>query len=159
MKKENENVQWESEYNAIQLLCDKWKCSHTYLGKDMFSRVDGFLHKENELKGIYEVKCRTQGLSWFNDYKSTMISYAKIQIGSDLSRLLKAPFFVIIQTGDKHLITFQITDTEGRIVCPMNVRYQQAEKTPNFEKKATTNAYLTIDDGNGFCKIIKNDIL
>lgn len=156
--KRNLNINWESEVKAIDFLCEKWKCEHTYLGKDMFSRIDGIFTQDGDIKGIYEVKCRTQGLSWFKDYKSAMISYSKLQIGSDVSRLLKVKHFVVIETGDKHLIVFQITDEEGKIVCPMNIRFNEAEKTPNFDKKASTSAYLSLDD-NKYCWVIKKEFI
>jgi hypothetical protein len=154
----NENQSMGREISAIEFLCQKWSCGYTYTGKDMYSRVDGFFTKDNELKGIFEVKCRNQGLSWFQDYKSTMVSYNKIQIGSDLSRLLKVKFFVVIQTSENHLIVFQITDNDGRIICPMNIRFSDAEKTANFDKKATTNAYLNLED-NKYCWIFKKEFL
>lgn len=150
----NRNV--DRELEALEFLSIKWKCHFTYIGNDVMSRVDAFLTRDNELKAILEVKCRLQGLSWFKDYNSCMVSYSKIQIASDLSRLLQKKFFVIIQTGDKHLIVFQITDSMGRIVCPMNIRFSNGEKNNNFEKKEMVNAYLSIE-GNNFCKIIKND--
>jgi hypothetical protein len=162
MKKESvvpaENTLMEREIEALDFVTQKWKCRYAYTGKDMFSRVDGFFLRDNELKGIFEVKCRNQGLSWFVDYKSTMISYAKIQIGSDLSRLMRCKFFVLIQTGDKHVIVFQITDEEGRIVCPMNIRYTNSEKNSNFDKKPTTNAYLSLED-NKYCTIHKKEFI
>jgi hypothetical protein len=150
------NQNYEREKEALDFLSIKWKCHYTYIGKDVMSRVDAFLTRDNELKGIVEVKCRTQGLSWFKEYNSCMVSYAKIQIASDLSRLLQKKFFVVIQTSDRHLIVFQITDRQGRIVCPMNIRFSSGEKNNNFEKKEMVTAYLSID-GNSFCNIIKND--
>jgi len=120
------------------------------------SRVDAFLVRDNDLKAIVEVKCRLQVLNWFKEYNSCMVSYSKIQIASDLSRLLQKKFFVVIQTGDMHLIVFQITDTQGRIVCPMNIRFTNAKKNNKFEKKQMVNAYLSLEN-NSFCKIIKKD--
>ena len=146
----------DREIQAIELLCEKWKCNYAYTGQDMFSRVDGFFLRENDLKGIFEVKCRMQGLSWFQDYKSVQVSYNKIQIGSDLSRLLKCKFFFVIQTCEGHLLVFQITDDEGKIICPMNIRFSDGEKTLNFDKKPTTNAFLMIDD-NKYCSVHRND--
>ena len=97
-----------------------------------------------------------QVLNWFKEYNSCMVSYSKIQIASDLSRLLQKKFFVVIQTGDMHLIVFQITDTQGRIVCPMNIRFTNAKNNNKFEKKEMVNAYLSLEN-NSFCKIIKKD--
>ena len=155
MKKGNDiNPNWEQEKDAVDYLAQRWNCENTYLGKNVFGRIDGMLHRDNELKALYEVKCRTQGYSWFKEYKSTMFSYNRIQIGSELSRLHKVRFFVIIETCDKHLIVFQITNEEGKIVCPMNIRFKDAEKTHTFEKQESVNAYLSMEN-NKYCWIYK----
>jgi hypothetical protein len=152
-----ENLNEDGEIEALDLLSSKWSSEYTYVGRDVMSRVDAFLTRNNELKGIVEVKCRMQVLSWFREYDSCMVSFNKIQIASDLSRLLQKMFFFVIQTGDKHLLVFQITDNMGRIVCPMNIRVSKAQVNKNFEKKETINAYLSIDS-NIYCKIIKNEL-
>lgn len=144
----------ESELSVLKQISKKWDCEYVYVGSDVMSRVDAFLVRDNNLKAILEVKCRKQSYSWFKDYNSCMVSYAKIQIASDLSRLLKVKFFVLIQTGDGALIVFQITDEAGKIICPMNIRFTNGEKNNNFDKKQNTNAYLTIES-NPFCKIIQ----
>jgi len=151
---ENKNI--DGEINALEFLSKFWKCDYVYIGKDVMGRVDAFLVRDNDLKAIVEVKCRLQVLNWFKEYNSCMVSYSKIQIASDLSRLLQKKFFVVIQTGDMHLIVFQITDTQGRIVCPMNIRFTNAKKNNKFEKKQMVNAYLSLEN-NSFCKIIKKD--
>ena len=151
---ENKNI--DGEINALEFLSKFWECDYVYIGKDVMSRVDAFLVRDNDLKAIVEVKCRMQVLNWFKEYNSCMVSYSKIQIASDLSRLLQKKFFVVIQTGDMHLIVFQITDTQGRIVCPMNIRFTNAKNNNKFEKKEMVNAYLSLEN-NSFCKIIKKD--
>tara|TARA_Y100001972_G_C7634059_1_gene318268 strand:+ start:29 stop:511 length:483 start_codon:yes stop_codon:yes gene_type:complete len=140
------------EIEVLDYLQKKWGCTIQYTGMNVFSKVDGFIFKDNELKGILEVKCRRQGLSWMKDYKSVIISYRKLQIGSDLSRLLGVKFFVIIETCDKAIIKFEVTDREGVIVCPMNIRYNELSSTPKFNKKTSTNAYLSLED-NKYCTI------
>ena len=142
------------ERDVLNFLQEKWKCQIEYTGTNVFSRLDGFIFSNGELKGILEVKCRRQGLSWMKDYKSVIISYKKLQIGSELSRLLGVKFFVVIETCDKAVIVFEITNREGVIVCPMNIRYNELKPNTNFEKKTTTNAYLTLED-NKYCTIHK----
>jgi hypothetical protein len=90
-----------------------------------------------------------------------MYSYHKIQVGADLSRLLKCKFFIIIKTAEKHLIIFTITDENGKIVCPMNIRLSETKKNSNFDngkpnKNLHTTAYLTMEN-NPYCKVIKNE--
>ena len=148
----------DREKNTIEALSRIWKCEYKYAGKDVFSRVDGFMFKEDTLKAIFEIKCRNQSLSWFRDYKSCMVSYNKIQIGSDISRLLKVKFFIIIETGDRSIIVFQITDDEGKIICPMNIRHNEIEKNTNFDNvkeiQTTTTAYLYLEE-NKYLRIYK----
>ncbi len=140
------------EIEVLDYLQKKWGCKIEYTGMNVYSKVDGFIFKNNELKGILEVKCRRQGLSWMKDYKSVIISYKKLQIGSDLSRLLGVKFFVIIETCDKAIINFEVTDRDGLIVCPMNIRHNEIGKNPKFQTKPTTNAYLSLED-NKYCTI------
>jgi hypothetical protein len=40
----------------------------------------------------------------------------------------------------------------------MNIRFSDAEKTANFDKKATTNAYLNLED-NKYCWIFKKEFI
>lgn len=148
----NNNI-YLNEKSAIQRFCTIEKCQYTYVGKNVFSKIDGFLTLEDDIVGLFEVKCRNQSFSWFKDYKGAMISFHKIQIGSDLSRLLNTKFYVVIETSDKYLIVFQITDESGKIVCPMNIRYQEAEKTPTFDKKSSSNAYLSLSEENKYCVV------
>lgn len=145
------------EEKAIQRFCTIQECQYTYVGKNIFSKIDGFLTLDNDLVGLFEVKCRIQSFSWFREYKGAMISFHKIQIGSDLSRLLNTKFYVIIETCDKYLLVFQITDENGKIVCPMNIRYQEAEKTSNFDKKASSNAYLSLSEDNKYCFVFNEN--
>jgi len=153
-KKIDENIAIR-EIEVLKYLEEKWKCEIQYIGMNVYSRVDGFIFKSNELKGILEIKCRRQGLSWMKDYKSVVFSYKKLQIGADLSRLLGVKFFVIIETCDKGIIVFEITDANGTIVCPMNIRYNDVKQSNN-ETKSISNAYLSLED-NKYCTIFKRE--
>jgi hypothetical protein len=138
---------------ALRTLCIIWNCDYVETNKvdDRFSIIDGFFLRENTIKGVYEVKTRTQTYSWFKDYKSIIISYNKITHGSEISKIINAPFFVIIRTSCRKIIVFQITDSKGKVICPMNVRYTETQKSSTFDKgldnkKTSTNAYLLLDD-------------
>lgn len=143
----------QQEINIIQTLCIIWKCDFVQTNKidNRFSIIDGFFMRDNTIKGIYEVKSRTQTLSWFKDYKSIIISYNKITDGCKISEIINAPFFVIIRTSCKKIVVFQISDYNGKVICPMNIRYSQTQKSTTFDKgldnkKITTNAYLLLED-------------
>ena len=150
MKKIDEQVAIR-ELEVIDYLKSKWKCEIQYTGLNVFSKIDAFIFQDSQLKGLCEIKCRRQGLSWMKDYKSVIISYKKLRTGAELSRILGVKFFVIIETCDKSIIVFEVTDNEGNIVCPMNIRYNEIGKN-NFEKKTITNAYLSLEE-NKYCKI------
>jgi hypothetical protein len=151
MKKQSDEIAVR-ELEVVEYLSKKWKCHIEYTGLNVFSKVDGYVFKDSQLQGLCEIKCRRQGLSWMMDYKSIVISFQKLQLGADLSRLLGVKFLVVIETSDKSLIVFEITDKQGNIVCPMNVRFKELDKNTNFEKKTLTNAYLSLED-NKYCKI------
>ena len=142
----------ERELETLTNLCKKWKCEFTYFGGDVFSRIDGVFTKDNVIKGIFDVKVRKQSLSWYSDYKSVMINFNKIQVASELSRLLKVKFFHIVETSDKHILVVQITKEDGTIVCPMNIRYSstkvsQATKSSDMNKQ-TAIAYLPLENND-----------
>ena len=140
------------ERKALDELSKIWKCEYTYIGGDVFSRIDGIFTRDNVIKGIFDVKVKNQSLSWFEDYKSCMVNYSKIQMASDLSRLLKVKFFCVYQTSDKHLLVFQITNEEGQIVCPMNIRYNKPNPTQQKNNgkpmKQSAIAYLPLENND-----------
>lgn len=155
--KGNENlssidISVEKELETLNNLCKKWKCEFTYFGGDVFSRIDGVFTKDNVIKGIFDVKVRKQSLSWYEDYKSVMLNFNKIQVASELSRLLKVKFFHLVETSDKHIMVIQVTKEDGTIVCPMNIRYSttkvsQATKSSELNKQ-TAIAYLPLENND-----------
>jgi hypothetical protein len=156
MKSNNHNTIL-NEKKVIEKISKIFKCEYLYSGADVFSKLDGFLFKDDCIRGCFEVKVRKQTLSWFEDYKSCMFSFNKIQDGSEVSKMFGIKFFIFIETSDGHILSFQITDRKGRIVCPMNMRYQNLKKTSSFTKgqeKLITSAYLSLED-NPYLKIYK----
>jgi len=151
MKKVDIKIE-ERELQVVDYLKSKWNCHIEYTGRNLFSRVDGFIFKDNQLKGICAIQCRRQSLSWMKDYKSVIISYPKLTLGADLSRLLGVKYFVMIYTCDNQIIQFEITDKKGNIVCPMYIKPSVLPKSTNFEEKVVHNAYLDIENKD-YCKI------
>jgi len=151
MKKIENHIE-EREIQVVNFLATKWNCKIEYTGRNVFSRLDGFIFQDNQLKGICAIQCRRQSLSWMKDYNSVIISYPKLQLGSDLSRLLGVKYFVFIYTCDNHIIQFEITDRKGNIVCPMYIKSNTLPKSTNFEEKVVHNAYLSLEDSD-YCKI------
>jgi hypothetical protein len=153
----------QDEISAIQTICTIWNCDYVFTDKEFKyqSAFDGMFIRDNTIKGVFEVKTRTQTYSWFKDYKSIIISYDKIFKGSQISSLLQCLFFVLVRTSCKKIIVFQITDNNGNVLCPMNVRYTQTQKSSTFDKgvnnkKITTNAYLMLED-NPFCFVYNEE--
>jgi len=140
----------EKELLTLQNLSSIWKCEFTYTGADMFSRIDGIFTRDNVIKGIFDVKVRKQSLTWYEDYKSIMVNFNKIQIASEISRLLKVKLFHIVETSEKHIMVFEITKDDGTIVCPMNIRYSNTKVNQSTKKgelnKQTSIAYLPLEN-------------
>jgi len=151
MKERNESI--EQELLALNELSKIWKCEYTYIGGDVFSRIDGIFTRDNVIKAIFDVKVRKQSLSWYEDYKSIMINFNKIQVASEVSRLLKVKFFHIVQTSDGHLLVLEITKEDGTIVCPMNIRYSEVKGIKKGETgKQTAVAYLPLENNDYLSK-------
>jgi hypothetical protein len=149
--KESElSVEQELELNTLSNIGSIWKCEYTYFGGDVFSRIDGVFTRYNVIKGVFDVKVRKQSLSWYQDYKSVMLNFNKIQVASELSRILKVKFFHIVETSDKHIMVFDITKDDGTIVCPMNIRYSNSKVSKATKKvefnKQTAIAYLPLEN-------------
>ena len=151
MMEKNESVVLELQ--ALSELSKIWKCEYTYIGGDVFSRIDGIFTRDNVIKAIFDVKVRKQSLSWYEDYKSIMINFNKIQVASEVSRLLKVKFFHIVKTSDNTLLVFEITKEDGTIVCPMNVRYSDGKKQKKEETgKQSAVAYLPLENNDYLSK-------
>jgi hypothetical protein len=143
------SVMSNDEKKALDELSKIWKCEYTYIGADMFSRIDGIFTRDNVIKGIFDVKVQKKSLSWYEDYKSIMINFNKIQIASEISRLLKVKFFYIIKTSDGHILVMEITNEYGTIVCPMNIRYSEVKGIKKGETgKPTAKAYLPLENND-----------
>jgi hypothetical protein len=158
MKEEKQvDVSQQKEIQALQALCKIWKCEYTYIGGDVFSRIDGIFTRDNVIKGIFDVKVRKQSLSWYEDYKSVMLNFNKIQVASEVSRILRVKFFHIVQTSDGHLLVLQITKEDGTIVCPMNIRYSEMKELKKSETgKQTAIAYLPLENNEYLSKFKSN---
>jgi hypothetical protein len=154
MKKEV--LELQNELLTLTNLSSIWNCEFTYTGADMFSRIDGIFTRDNVIKGIFDVKVRKQSLTWYEDYKSIMVNFNKIQIASEISRLLKVKFFHIVETSDKHIMVFEITKDDGTIVCPMNIRYSKDKGKKKGETgKQTAIAYLPLVEDNEHLTIFR----
>ena len=139
------------EQKTLQTISVIWNCNFTEATKK-YPTIDGIFTRDNELKGLYSVKSRTQTLSWFYDYKSIIISIDKVLNGAQLSSILKCPYFVVFRTSCKKIILFQITDSNGNIVCDMNIRGQIKDK----EKEIKSSAFLMIQE-NPNCYIFDEE--
>jgi|TARA_R110000851_G_scaffold243823_3_gene396598 hypothetical protein len=149
MKRIEDNIH-ASELEVVEFLQKKWGVQIQYTGLNVFEKIDAYIFKDSSLKGIAEIKVRRQGYSWMKDYGSVVMSFQKIQIGADLSRLLGVKFMAVTYTSDNKIITFQITDEKGNIVCPMNIRNVEMKK--DNINKSLVNAYLNLED-NKYCNV------
>ena len=142
------------EQITLETISTIWNCDYHH-ATQKYPSIDGIFTRQNELKGIYSIKSRTQTLSWFKDYKSVVVNIDKIINGADLSKNLRCPYFIIFRTSCKKIILFQITDNDGKIICDMNIRARTDEKEPDI-RKTITSAYLLIPE-NLNCFIFDED--
>lgn len=144
-----------NEIKIVQKVSEKWKCQYTYIGKKLFSRVDGFFHNDNQLKGVFEVRKKKQTYNWIKDYNSCLVSFNKLMLGAELSRILGVRFFYLVGTSDNKILIYRITEKNGKIVCPMNLRPYKPSSSMELNKNVNpknilkfedqTNAYLSLD--------------
>ena len=132
------------EIEIVNNLGFRYKMQTTYLGADKFSNIDGIFHDKNKIQAIYDIKIKPQSYSWIQDYKSTLVSYHKFNMGCEMSRILKTKFLYIIGTSDNKILVFTITDNKGKIQTSINIR--NSDNTKNNSKfENHLSAYLLLD--------------
>lgn len=116
--------------------------------KDMPSKVDGVIIKNNELSGVFESKCRNMSIEELKKYGSWLVTFDKIMDGKVISKLLGVPYIGFLYLiKDKIVMYWKITDKYGNFLFEFSIKNTKTQKTINGGNIVRTNAFLPFDKG------------
>lgn len=107
------------------------------------SVLDGMIYANNELEGLFEIKCRNQSLAEIEKWGSYLITEKKLLEGIELSKKLTAPFYLFVKTiPDQRVFSFAITNAKGAAVIDYEVKETSTRATSNGGWAKRKNAYI-----------------
>ena len=117
--------------------------------KNMDSKIDGIIVKDDQISGIFESKCRDMSYMELLDYKSWLVTFNKIMDGKKISEMLRVPFFGFLYLIPDELVFYwKITDEFGEFRFGFNIKRTLTRKTINGGMAMRTNAYLPVKYAN-----------
>lgn len=136
------------EAQMIQYIQDKWKCS--IMKTSEFCLVDGFLVRDNEIKGIIELKNRHNTYDQMVQFETLLMTYEKIKVGVKMSDILNVPFYVAMRTSDNIYIYWEIYNN-GKYSIGMKLDYKETNKRTEINndgsKMTRYNAFIEVKKG------------
>jgi hypothetical protein len=110
--------------------------------------IDGMVIMDGKLVAIYESKCRRNTLKEFkNDFSSEwMVSFHKLQAGSQLAKALCVPFYGFLYlVPDKMVARIRITDEKGNFLPSILIGRKQTSKCCNGGTMMDTCGFISLD--------------
>ena len=132
-------------------ICKKHKNSSMLIetDKNMDSKIDGIIIKNNQVSGVFESKCRNLSLIELQSFGSWLVTYDKIADGKLLSTMLRAPFIGFLYLiKDDIIMYWKITDKYGNFLFDYDVKETRTQRTINGGSIIRKNAFLPIKHGN-----------
>jgi hypothetical protein len=97
--------------------------------------IDGFIVKDNELRALFESKCRRESLQSFSEpplNNEWMISQHKLNSAATIAKHLSVPFCGFLYlVNDNRVLMFKLTDETGRFIHPMRVERRKTSASCN----------------------------
>jgi hypothetical protein len=124
----------------------------TQTPKEKPSAVDGIIHRNGRIEGIFESKCRDatreQMRGWNDEW---LVTFEKIRLGAELARNLCVKFTGLIYLTKSPVgLCVLIADEQGNIVPRVRLERTVTQKTINGGSIIRTNAYIDISDAKEF---------
>ncbi len=140
----------EREVQELIKFC--WNIGIVETPKDSSAKCDGFLVKDNVLKGCFETKCRyDMDYNLFLERGSWLITYDKIMKGKLISKLLQIPYYCFLyllpkdNPSEKVLLYVKLTNSNGEFIFDIPTEVQRTQKTINGGEIERLNAYIPAD--------------
>ena len=127
-----ESVQEENQ--MLEILRSSYKCQFIHTPITKAGLIDGFIIRNNELRGIYESKCRRDSLQTFrNKYNNEwLVSFHKLQAGSQIAKALATPFWGFLYlVPDNQVLAIKLTDDKGNFIPEIRIERRQTSKCCN----------------------------
>lgn len=113
--------------------------------KEGGAKVDGILMMDGEVRGVYEVKCRTMTLNSLDRFGTWLITSRKIEDLRKASKLLGVPGYgMLYLVDDDMLCVWEITDKHGTYIFEFDTKRTRTQKTVNGGVAFRHNAFLPV---------------
>jgi hypothetical protein len=133
------------EEQMIEYIQEKWNC--VIAKTSTFCLVDGILIRDNQIKGIIELKNRNHTYEQMLQFSTLLISFDKIKKGVELSEILSVPFYVVMRTSDNIYLYWEICDN-GMFSIGMKLDHKETNKRTEINndgsKAIRYNAFINI---------------
>jgi hypothetical protein len=134
------------EEQMIEYIEEKWKCK--IVPTSTFCLIDGIVVQDNVIKGIIELKSRNSTYEQRVQFDTLLITFDKIKMGIDMSRMLSVPFYVAIKTSDDIYLYWEICN-DGIPTIGMQLDYSETNKRTEINndgsKAIRYNAFIKIN--------------
>lgn len=139
----------KEELDMLEILETEHKdCQFIHTPITKAALIDGMIIRDGELVGIYESKCRRNTLKEFkNDFSSEwMVSFHKLQAGSQLAKSLCVPFIGFLYlVPDKMVAQIKLTDDKGNFLPSIFIGRKQTSKCCNGGTMMDTCGFISLD--------------
>jgi hypothetical protein len=149
----------KKQEKVSDIIAKEWGVETIGFGEDD-SPTDKLLVKEGVLKAVVEIKVRESAGKHKFDWKylerqgSYLVTHDKILKGIELSKLLRVPFFLIVDmVHEDFLVYWKITDKKGDKKVDYTARKTKTQTTCNGGTANRENAYISLKKAK---KIKKN---
>ncbi len=108
--------------------------------------IDGFFHDNLEIHGIFEIKCRGNSYEQFKEWGTWLVTEEKVNKIKSLSKDLNVPGYFIVETKDRVLLIFHVTNNRGKLLLPFKSDKTFTQATVNGGFANRQNAFFKISD-------------
>ena len=123
-----------------------WNKNIIETDKDTPAVCDGFINQSNDLKGLFESKCRDMSIDKLKEYGSWLISWEKVYKCSWLSKHICTPFYGFLYLIPSDIIlTWQITDNTGKPMFEIKKEERETQRSCNGGTKIDHVALLPVE--------------
>lgn len=117
--------------------------------------IDGLLARGGDLIACYEIKSRDVSRQQLEQQRnhpgSVIVTFSKLELGSQFARALCVPFlFVAHLEKSDQIFIWQITDLAGKMRPYITAERTVTQATINGEAVERLNAYLPLEDASKY---------
>lgn len=136
------------EITMLKYVSKCWNIKIKTTKKDQPIPYDGVLIIDDKIIGIFESKNREYTLEEFEDFKTWLVTFSKLEKCRLIAKEMKVPFYGFLGIEpDKLVMCFKISNENGKYLFDFKHEYTLTQKTVNGGEIIRDNAYLPIKFG------------